>query len=87
MADASIWRGRRVLVTGHTGFKGGWLCVWLQSMGAKVAGYALDPPTDPSLFEDARVAAASRMSPRVSTRPSAMPASSKRLGVVGGSSA
>ena len=55
MATPAPWRGRRVLVTGHTGFKGGWLCAWLQSLGAKVAGYALDPPTDPSLFEDARI--------------------------------
>jgi CDP-glucose 4,6-dehydratase len=53
--DPSAWRGRRVLVTGHTGFKGGWLSVWLASLGAKVAGYALDPPTDPSFFEAARV--------------------------------
>lgn len=53
--DPSAWRGRRVLVTGHTGFKGGWLSVWLASLGAKVAGYALDPPTKPSFFETARV--------------------------------
>lgn len=45
------WRGRRVLVTGHTGFKGGWLAVWLHSLGAEVAGYALNPPTEPSFFE------------------------------------
>lgn len=43
--------GRRVFVTGHTGFKGGWLCHWLDSLGARVAGYALSPPTSPSLFE------------------------------------
>ena len=49
------WRARRVLVTGHTGFKGGWLSLWLAGMGAKVAGYALEPPTDPSLFELARI--------------------------------
>lgn len=42
--------GRRVLVTGHTGFKGTWLCEWLVRLGANVAGYSLDPPTDPSLF-------------------------------------
>ena len=42
---------RRVLVTGHTGFKGSWLCEWLLSLGADVTGYALDPPTEPSLFE------------------------------------
>jgi CDP-glucose 4,6-dehydratase len=55
MVAAGTWRGRRVLVTGHTGFKGGWLSVWLASMGAKVAGYALDPPTDPSFFESVGV--------------------------------
>ncbi len=54
--NASFWAGRRVLVTGHTGFKGGWLCLWLQQLGAEVHGLALDPPTTPSLFEAARVA-------------------------------
>ena len=54
--DAGFWRGKRVLVTGHTGFKGGWLSLWLQAMDAEVAGYALAPPTDPSLFEVASVA-------------------------------
>ena len=48
---SDIYRGRRVLVTGHTGFKGSWLCQWLLSLGAHVRGYALDPPTKPSLFE------------------------------------
>lgn len=52
----SFWRDKRVLVTGHTGFKGSWLCLWLQSMGAKVYGYALSPPTTPNLFSVARVA-------------------------------
>lgn len=51
----SFWNGKRVFITGHTGFKGGWLSLWLQSMGAKVHGYALDPPTDPHLFGVARV--------------------------------
>ncbi|VVE01305.1 CDP-glucose 4,6-dehydratase [Pandoraea anhela] len=51
-----FWRGKRVLVTGHTGFKGGWLCLWLQQLGAEVTGYALEAPTQPSLFETARVA-------------------------------
>ena len=51
-----FWRGRRVLVTGHTGFKGSWLSLWLQSVGAEVTGYALAPATDPSLFELAGVA-------------------------------
>ena len=53
--DPAAWRGRRVLVTGHTGFKGGWLSIWLASLGAKVTGYALGPPTDPSFFEMAGV--------------------------------
>jgi CDP-glucose 4,6-dehydratase len=47
---SSIWRGRRVLVTGHTGFKGSWLCHWLLAEGAQVCGYALAPDTRPSLF-------------------------------------
>ncbi|MGN6653193.1 CDP-glucose 4,6-dehydratase [Trinickia sp.] len=53
--DDAFWRGKRVLVTGHTGFKGGWLCLWLQTLGADVAGYALGPPTTPNLFDAARV--------------------------------
>lgn len=51
-----FWTGRRVLVTGHTGFKGSWLCLLLRKLGASVVGYALDPPTKPNLFEAARVA-------------------------------
>lgn len=54
--NPSFWKGKRVLLTGHTGFKGSWLSLWLQSMGAQVVGYALNPPTDPSLFEAAEVA-------------------------------
>ena len=53
--DPSFWRGKRVLVTGHTGFKGSWLSLWLQSLGAEVSGLALEPPTHPSLFVEARV--------------------------------
>lgn len=53
---AEVYRGRRVLVTGHTGFKGGWLSLWLASLGAEVTGYSLPPPTEPSLFVAAQVA-------------------------------
>jgi len=55
--DPQFWRGKTVLVTGHTGFKGSWLSTWLQELGADVLGYSLAPPTEPSLFEVARVAA------------------------------
>jgi CDP-glucose 4,6-dehydratase len=54
--NPAFWQGKRVLLTGHTGFKGSWLSLWLQSMGAQVTGYALTPPTNPSLFEIAEVA-------------------------------
>ena len=53
--NPSFWQGKKVLVTGHTGFKGSWLSLWLQAMGAEVIGYALAPPTNPSLFEVAEV--------------------------------
>lgn len=54
--DPTFWRGKRVLLTGHTGFKGSWLSLWLQQVGAELVGYALEPPTSPSLFEVAQVA-------------------------------
>ena len=54
--QADFWRGKRVLLTGHTGFKGGWLALWLQRLGADVTGIALAPSTTPSLFDLARVA-------------------------------
>ena len=50
-----FWQGKKVFLTGHTGFKGSWLSLWLQVLGAEVTGYALDPPTSPSLFEAASV--------------------------------
>ncbi len=54
--DSRFWSGRRVLLTGHTGFKGAWLALWLQSLGARVTGFSNGVPTEPSLFELARVA-------------------------------
>lgn len=51
-----FWQGKKVLITGHTGFKGSWLSLWLQSLDAELVGYALSPPTTPSLFEVAHVA-------------------------------
>ena len=54
--NAAFWQGKRVFLTGHTGFKGGWLSLWLQQLGADVTGYALEAPTTPSLFEVASVA-------------------------------
>lgn len=52
---STFWHGKRVFVTGHTGFKGGWLSLWLEALGAEVHGYALVPPTDPNLFGVAHV--------------------------------
>ena len=51
-----FWQSKRVLLSGHTGFKGSWLSLWLQSMGAEVCGVSLAPPTEPSLFDQAKVA-------------------------------
>jgi CDP-glucose 4,6-dehydratase len=56
MLNRSFWKGRRVFLTGHTGFKGAWLSLWLNSLGANTTGYALDPPTQPNLFEQGGVA-------------------------------
>lgn len=58
MPDRSFWKGRRVFLTGHTGFKGSWLSLWLNALEADVTGYALRPPTQPSLFDQAEVARA-----------------------------
>jgi len=62
MPNRSYWKDRRVFLTGHTGFKGSWLSLWLERLGADVTGYALDPPTRPSLYEQAEVAGAVRTS-------------------------
>jgi CDP-glucose 4,6-dehydratase len=50
MLDRAFWKERRVLLTGHTGFKGSWLSIWLNLLGAEVTGFALEPPTEPNLF-------------------------------------
>jgi CDP-glucose 4,6-dehydratase len=55
MLNQSFWKGRRVFLTGHTGFKGSWLSLWLDALGANVTGYALEPPTEPSLFLQAEI--------------------------------
>ncbi len=51
-----FWHDKKVFVTGHTGFKGGWLCTWLEALGAQVCGFALEPDTQPSFFESCRLA-------------------------------
>ena len=53
--NPQFWKGKRVFVTGHTGFKGSWLSLWLQLMGAEVKGFSLTPPTQPALFDVAKV--------------------------------
>ena len=54
--NPTFWQSKKVLITGHTGFKGSWLSLWLQSLGADVVGYALTAPTEPNLFNLAEVA-------------------------------
>jgi len=56
MLSPTFWQRRNVFLTGHTGFKGSWLSLWLHALGARVTGYALDPPTEPSLFGQAKIA-------------------------------
>lgn len=54
--NPDFWGNKKVLITGHTGFKGSWLALWLQSLGAELTGYALEPPTKPNLFDFANIA-------------------------------
>jgi CDP-glucose 4,6-dehydratase len=60
VVNRAFWAGKRVLITGHTGFKGSWLALWLHKAGAELAGYALDPPTHPNLFDAANIASVMR---------------------------
>lgn len=55
--NSNFWKDKRVFITGHTGFKGSWLGLWLGSMGADIYGFALNPPTSPALFDEAKVGA------------------------------
>lgn len=55
MISKAFWQGKKVFVTGHTGFKGSWLCLWLSLLGAEVTGYALQPPTQPNMYELCKV--------------------------------
>ena len=55
MIDKKFWKGKRVLITGHTGFKGGWLSLWLQFLGAKIVGYSLDPITKKNFFDKTKI--------------------------------
>ena len=68
LPDPAFWHGKRVLLTGHTGFKGSWLSLWLHRLGATVAGLSLPPATVPSLFESARVAEVCTLSRMVDIR-------------------
>jgi len=80
LPDAAFWRGRRVLLTGHTGFKGAWLAIWLHELGAEVHGFALDPPTAPNLFDDAAVARGLASDERADLRdPAGIAASTSRV--------
>lgn len=62
MVNKQFWAGKKVFLTGHTGFKGSWMALWLHDLGANVTGYALNPPTTPSLFQEAEVTSAIKKS-------------------------
>jgi len=72
VVDRKVWMGRRVFLTGHTGFMGGWLALWLKEMGASVHGYALAPPTSPSLFDLGGVKSALKADTRADVREQAV---------------
>lgn len=55
MINKQFWKGRKVFITGHTGFKGSWLSIWLSLLGSDVTGYSLDPPTKPNLFDESGI--------------------------------
>lgn len=55
MIEETFWKNKRVFITGHTGFKGSWLCLWLHSLGANITGFSLPPPTNPNLFDLCRI--------------------------------
>ena len=55
MINTNFWKNKKVFLTGHTGFKGSWISLWLSYLGADVKGYSLQPPTNPNLFEVACV--------------------------------
>ena len=55
MIKKNFWRGKKVLITGHTGFKGGWLSLWLKILGAKVIGYSLNPITKKNFFNETKI--------------------------------
>lgn len=76
--DPAFWHDRRVLITGHTGFKGAWLSLWLQDMGAAVYGYSDRVPTEPALYELARVGAGMRDERREDVRDAATVAAAVR---------
>ena len=55
MINKSFWKGKRVLITGHTGFKGGWLSIWIKNLGAQVIGYSLNPITKNNFFDQTKI--------------------------------